>query len=60
MNKDIKQWSHIDDLINKLEGKKVETLKGDSPTKVIIDCDPGADDAHALILAFHLAKIHGT
>ncbi len=27
--------------------------------KVIIECDPGGDDAQALILAFHMAKKHG-
>lgn len=24
--------------------------------KVIIDCDPGADDAHSIVLALYLAK----
>lgn len=37
------------------EGEKIQLHKA---TKIIIDCDPGGDDAQALILAMHLAKKH--
>ena len=38
------------------EGEKVTVPKA---KKVVIDCDPGGDDAQALILAFHIAKREG-
>ncbi len=35
-------------------------LPKDRPTKVIIDADIGGDDAQAVILALHLAKLYNT
>lgn len=37
-------------------GRKKDAYKRDRPTKVIIDTDPGGDDAQAIILAIHLAR----
>jgi hypothetical protein len=37
-------------------GRKLEGLQRERPTKVIIDTDPGADDAQAIVMAIHLAK----
>ncbi|CDW81564.1 inosine-uridine nucleoside n-ribohydrolase [Stylonychia lemnae] len=34
------------------------TNLNERPHKVIIDCDPGADDAHAIVLAHYLSKVH--
>ena len=31
-------------------------MNSDRATKIIIDTDPGADDAQAIIMAVHLAK----
>jgi hypothetical protein len=38
-----------------------DTVMGERPTlrkakKIILDCDPGGDDAQALVLAFYLAQ----
>ena len=37
-------------------GGKIGPLRADRPTKVIIDTDPGGDDAQAIVLALYLAK----
>ncbi len=37
-------------------GGKLGPLVRDRPTKVIIDTDPGGDDAQALVLATYLAS----
>jgi inosine-uridine nucleoside N-ribohydrolase len=39
--------------------RKEGTFRSERPKKIIIDCDPGGDDAQALILAIHLAKKFG-
>ena len=37
-------------------GRKVGNFNRQRPTKVIIDSDPGGDDAQAIVLAIHLAR----
>jgi len=39
------------------EHRGLEALK--KAKKVVLDCDPGGDDAQALVLAFHMAKTEG-
>jgi len=39
-----------------LVDRQTTGFKADKPTKVIIDTDPGGDDAQAIVLAIHLAK----
>jgi purine nucleosidase len=39
--------------------RQAGAIRTERPKRVIIDCDPGGDDAQALILAIHLAKKYG-
>lgn len=40
------------DIVDRKQGG----LKRERPTKIILDTDPGGDDAQAIILSYHLAK----
>jgi hypothetical protein len=49
----------FDQVFEKVLGNKMIPLNHEVPKKIIIDCDTGADDAHAIILALHLSKKFG-
>ena len=53
--RELKSKSYFD-----LVDRQLGPLKADRPKKVIIDTDPGADDAQAIILAIHLARQYGS
>ena len=50
------EYQNLEYLLTHVYGNKQAPLDHPKPTKVVIDCDTGADDGQAIILALYLAK----